>query len=43
MPIVFAATGFVISTPEHPDVARGDGGHLIVYPKVTVEDRTQLT
>lgn len=29
-------------TPEHPHVARSDGGHLIINPHVAVEDRTQL-
>jgi len=39
---VFAAAHFTIVVPERPHVARGDGGHLIINPKVTVEDRTQL-
>ena len=33
---------FEIITPEHPHVSRGDGGHLIINPKVAVEDRTKL-
>lgn len=29
--------------PEHPHVGRHDGGHLIINPRVNVEDRTHLT
>ena len=43
MPLIYETDNFTISTPAQPHVARGDGGHLIVNPKVTVEDRTQLT
>ena len=43
MAFVFASAHFEITAPERPHVARGDGGHLIINPKVTVEDRTQLT
>jgi diadenosine tetraphosphate (Ap4A) HIT family hydrolase len=34
---------FNIITPEHPHVSRSDGGHLIINPKVVVEDRTHLS
>jgi diadenosine tetraphosphate (Ap4A) HIT family hydrolase len=43
MALVFEARHFDITTPEHPHVSRGDGGHLIINPRVAVEDRTQLT
>ncbi len=43
MPLIFETDHFTLNTPEHPHVARGDGGHLIINPKVTVEDRTQLS
>ena len=43
MPLIYETPNFTISTPEHPHVARGDGGHLIINPKVTVEDRTHLS
>jgi diadenosine tetraphosphate (Ap4A) HIT family hydrolase len=43
MPLVFASEHFEIVTPEHPHVSRGDGGHLIIDPRVPVEDRTKLT
>jgi diadenosine tetraphosphate (Ap4A) HIT family hydrolase len=42
MALVFEAEHFEITTPEHPHVSRSDGGHLIVNPKVAVEDRTRL-
>ncbi len=41
--LVFDSENFVLSTPEQPHVSRGDGGHLIVNPKVPVEDRTGLS
>lgn len=39
---VFVFKYFFIVAPEHPHVARGDGGHLIINPKIAVEDRTHL-
>ena len=39
---VFASKHFEIVVPPHPHVTRGDGGHLIINPKVAVLDRTQL-
>lgn len=43
MALVFASQHFEIIAPEQPHIARSDGGHLIINPKVVVEDRTQLT
>ena len=43
MTLVFAAQQFEVIAPEQPHVSRGDGGHLIINPKVAVEDRTRLT
>ncbi|MDB5814237.1 MAG: hypothetical protein JWN23_1354 [Rhodocyclales bacterium] len=43
MPLVFETPNFLIIAPEQPHVSRRDGGHLIINPKVTVEDRTQLS
>lgn len=43
MALIFAAEHFEITTPEHPHVSRGDGGHLIINPKVPLEDRTSLS
>jgi diadenosine tetraphosphate (Ap4A) HIT family hydrolase len=39
----FESTHFNITAPERPHVSRSDGGHLIINPKVRVEDRTHLT
>jgi diadenosine tetraphosphate (Ap4A) HIT family hydrolase len=43
MPVVLESKHFVVLAPEQPHVSRGDGGHLIVNPRVAVEDRTQLS
>jgi diadenosine tetraphosphate (Ap4A) HIT family hydrolase len=43
MLLIHESRHFNIVTIEHPHVSRGDGGHLIINPKVVVEDRTQLT
>jgi diadenosine tetraphosphate (Ap4A) HIT family hydrolase len=43
MVLVFESEHFQIITPERPHVSRRDGGHLIVNPKVPVEDRTRLS
>src|SRR3989344_994226 len=43
MAIVFETDNFLIAAPERPHVSRADGGHLVVVPKVEVEDRTKLS
>ena len=43
MAVVFDTNNFLIAAPEKPHVSRTDGGHLVVVPKVEVEDRTKLT
>jgi diadenosine tetraphosphate (Ap4A) HIT family hydrolase len=43
MTIVYESTHFEIVVPERPHVTRSDGGHLIINPKVAVDDRTKLT
>jgi diadenosine tetraphosphate (Ap4A) HIT family hydrolase len=40
---IFESEHFEIITSEKPHVSRSDGGHLIVNPKVPLEDRTQLS
>jgi len=42
MPLVLESRHFTVTAPEHPHVSRRDGGHLIINPRKTVEDRTQL-
>jgi diadenosine tetraphosphate (Ap4A) HIT family hydrolase len=39
---VYKSAHFDIVVPEYPHVTRGDGGHVIINPKVPVEDRTML-
>ena len=41
--LVYASQDFEVSAPAHPHVSRNDGGHLIINPKVAVEDRTHLS
>ena len=43
MTLIFASQNFDVITPPHPHVSRSDGGHLIINPKVPVEDRTKLS
>ena len=42
MTTVYEAAHFEILVPERPHVTRADGGHLVINPKVAVEDRTKL-
>jgi diadenosine tetraphosphate (Ap4A) HIT family hydrolase len=41
--LVYKAKHFTVAAPQQPHVSRGDGGHLIINPRVAVEDRTHLT
>ena len=41
--VVYEAVHFEIVVPERPHVTRADGGHLIINPKVALEDRTKLS
>lgn len=43
MTLVYAAQSFDITAPGRPHVSRRDGGHLIINPRVPVEDRTMLS
>src|SRR5262245_48481610 len=43
MPSIIETEYFEITVPERPHISRGDGGHLIINPKVPVEDRTRLS
>ncbi len=43
MQTVIEAQHFTIVVPARPHVSREDGGHMVINPKVTVLDRTQLT
>lgn len=43
MAVIYEARHFVLRTLDQPHVSREDGGHIVIDPKVAVEDRTQLT
>lgn len=43
MTIVYEAQHFVLRTLDQPHVSREDGGHIVIDPKVAVEDRTKLS
>lgn len=43
MALVYEARHFLLRTLDQPHVSRGDGGHIVIDPRVAVEDRTQLT
>jgi len=40
---VYTSTHFDVVVLDQPHVSRTDGGHVVINPKVAVEDRTQLT
>ena len=37
--LIYQTEHFNITTPEHPEVSRDDGGQVDIQPKVNVEDR----
>lgn len=41
--LIYSARHFDVLSHDQPHVARGDGGHIVINPKVAVADRTQLT
>jgi len=41
--LIYEARHFVLRTLDQPHVSRGDGGHIVIDPKIAVEDRTRLT
>jgi diadenosine tetraphosphate (Ap4A) HIT family hydrolase len=43
MAVIYEARHFVLRTLDQPHVSRSDGGHIVIDPKVAVEDRTQLS
>ena len=43
MALIYEARHFILKTLEQPHVSRSDGGHVVIDPKVAVEDRTQLS
>lgn len=43
MALIYAARHFIVRTLDRPHIARSDGGHVVIDPKIPVEDRTQLS
>lgn len=43
MAVIYEARHFILKTLDQPHVSRGDGGHIVIDPKVPVEDRSMLT
>ena len=43
MALVYEARHCILKTLDQPHVSRSDGGHVVIDPKVTVEDRSQFT
>ena len=41
--MIYEARHFVLRTLDQPHVSRSDGGHIVIDPKVVVENRTQLS
>lgn len=41
--MIYEARHFVLRTLDQSHVSRSDGGHIVIDPKVAVEDRTQLS
>lgn len=41
--MVYEAGHFIVEVPGSPHVDRLDGGHLVIYPKAPLVDRTQLS
>jgi diadenosine tetraphosphate (Ap4A) HIT family hydrolase len=40
--IIAQTKNFILESHSAPEVSRTDGGHLVINPKVTIEDRTLL-
>ncbi|TAN32951.1 hypothetical protein EPN28_03035 [Patescibacteria group bacterium] len=40
---IFQTENFIVEAADYPHVTRKDGGHIKIYPKVRIVDRTQLS
>lgn len=40
--LIAQTENFTLETHEKPEISRSDGGHLVINPKTTVRDRTNL-
>lgn len=43
MSLIHETNNFFVETANEPQVTRSDGGHIVIYPKKRVVDRTLLT
>ncbi len=43
MALIYETPNFTIESAEQPFIDRLEGGHIRIFPKVAVSDRTQLT
>ena len=43
MALIYEAIHFLVESVEEPHIDRNDGGHIIIYPKIKVCDRQQLS
>ena len=43
MALIYSTKNFIVETPDKPHITRTDGGHITIYPKVRLVDRTQLS
>jgi len=41
--LIYETKYFLVQRSTHPFVDRDEGAHIIIFPKVPVEDRTKLT
>lgn len=42
MALIYSTENFIVEASDKPHVTRTDGGHIKIYPKIKVVDRTQL-
>lgn len=42
MALIWQTKNFTVESHDSPEVGRLDGGHIVIHPKVKVEDRTKL-
>ena len=43
MALIYEAANFLVESVEQPHIDRDDGGHIIIYPKIKVCDRQDLS
>ncbi len=43
MALIYKTEKFIVEAPEKPHVDRNDGGHIKIYPKISLLDRQKLS